>query len=668
MYDFDGAKELRTAWLAGLAPDPRQTVSEWADRHRYLSSRGASEAGPYRTARTPYLREIMDALSPSSPLQRIIFMKAAQVGATEAGNNWIGYVMHRAPGPFLAVQPTTDLAKRLSQQRIDPLIEESPALRALVAPARSRDSGNTVLAKRFPGGQFVLTGANSAVGLRSMPARWVFLDEVDAYPGDVDGEGDPIALAEARTVSFGHRAKMFLVSTPTIKGLSRIEREFALSDQRRYHVPCPHCGTLQWLKFERLRWPKGLPDRVRYHCEACEEPFEERHKTAFMDPANGAHWKATAPPEQIATARSAGIAGFHISALYSPLGWQTWEEIARLWEAAQGNDAALKTVKNTVLGETWAERGEAPDWERLYERRGPHRLGEVAEGVMVLTAGADVQRDRVEIDVWGWGRGLRSWLVDHIVIEGEIGTEPVRQALSELLLRTWRHPSGSEMPISRLAIDSGDGSTTDAVYSWVRAQSRDRVMAIKGMRDGIVTSPVDGPTWVEVTERGRKVRRGVHLWSVKVGYFKSETYRFLRLPQPTDEDLEAGRGWPSGFVHIPRGITSEWVRQLVAEQLVTVKTRTGFAKTEWQQMRERNEALDCRVYARAVAWLMGLDRWDEPRWEQRALALEPPPPVPGEEAAPAPRQLPPDPSVPDPAATAPKRRQSWLGPRRGKWL
>ena len=201
---FDGAEEVRRAWMAGLAPDPSLTVSQWADRHRVLSSRANSEAGPYRTARTPYMKAVMDALSPRNPAQRVVFMKAAQVGSTEAGNNWIGFCMHRAPGPFLAVQPTVDLAKRLSQQRIDPLIEESPDLRALVLPSRSRDAGNTILGKRFPGGQLILTGANSAVGLRSMPARWVFLDEVDAYPGDVDGEGDPIALAEARTISFGH--------------------------------------------------------------------------------------------------------------------------------------------------------------------------------------------------------------------------------------------------------------------------------------------------------------------------------------------------------------------------------------------------------------------------------------------------------------------------------
>jgi phage terminase large subunit GpA-like protein len=250
---FEGAEDIAVAWARGLAPDPAQTVAEWADRHRILSSRAASEAGPYRTSRTPYLKAIMEALPPNNPAQRVVFMKSAQVGATEAGNNWIGFCIHRAPGPILAVQPTTDLAKRLSQQRIEPLIEESPDLRALVLPARSRDAGNTVLAKRFPGGQPVLTGANSAVGLRSMPARWLFLDEVDAYPGDLEGEGDPVALAEARTDSFGHRKKIFLASTPTIKGLSRIEREFELTDQRRYHVPCPHCGGLQWLKFERLR-------------------------------------------------------------------------------------------------------------------------------------------------------------------------------------------------------------------------------------------------------------------------------------------------------------------------------------------------------------------------------------------------------------------------------
>ena len=657
--EFDGAEALRRAWLAGLAPDPAVTVSQWADRHRILSSRAASEAGPYRTARTPFMRAIMDALSPSSPARRVVFMKAAQVGATEAGNNWIGFAMHRAPGPFLAVQPTTDLAKRLSQQRIDPLIEESPELRELVLPSRSRDSGNTILAKRFPGGQLVLTGANSAVGLRSMPARWVFLDEVDAYPGDIDGEGDPVHLAEARTNSFGHRSKVFLASTPTVRGNSRIEREFEMSDQQRYHVPCPHCGGLQWLKFERLRWEAGRPETALYQCEHCEEAIAERHKTWMMDEANGACWMATADEETRARAEAAGVVGFHISALYSPLGWMAWEEIARGWEQAVGNDAALKTMKNTVLGETWQEKGEAPDWQRLYDRREDWQLGVAPEGVLVLTAGADVQRDRIEIDVWGWGRNLQSWLVDHVVLEGETARPEIWHDLTEFLTTTWPHAGGAQMALARLAIDTGDGATTDAVYAWVRSVGRGRVLAVKGVGGFDRSTPVDGPSYVEKTETGRRLRGGVQLWKVAGAVFKSETYRFLRLDPPTDEDLEEGGSWPSGFVHIPRGTPAEWLKQLTAEQLVTVKTRQGFQKLEWQQTRDRNEALDCRVYARAAAWLMGLDRWDEARWE----TLE-------EQVFNGARDAAEAAGVPSrPAAKKPPRRASdWMGTRRGKWF
>ena len=236
---FEGAEDIMRTWRRGMQPDPDLTVSEWADQHRWLSSRASAEPGRYRTARTPYLRAIMDALSPSHPAQRISFMKAAQVGATEAGNNWIGFVIHHAPGPMLAVLPTVEMAKRTSRGRLDPLIEDSPALRERVKPARSRDAGNSMLSKEFPGGILVLTGANSATGLRSMPARYIFLDEVDAYPASADEEGDPVTLAEARTTTFSHRRKVFMVSTPTIRGLSRIEREFEASDQRRYFVPCP---------------------------------------------------------------------------------------------------------------------------------------------------------------------------------------------------------------------------------------------------------------------------------------------------------------------------------------------------------------------------------------------------------------------------------------------
>nr|WP_217425500.1 phage terminase large subunit family protein [Magnetospirillum sp. SS-4] len=586
-----------------MRPDPLLTVSEWADRHRVLSSRASAEPGRYRTARTPYLREIMDCLSPSHPCRRVVFMKGAQVGATEAGNNFLGFIIHHAPGPVLAVQPTVEMAKRNSRQRIDTLIDESPILRERVKPARSRDAGNTMLSKDFPGGTLVMTGANSAVGLRSMPARYLFLDEVDAYPASADEEGDPVALACARMATFAHRAKAFLVSTPTIRGLSRIEREFEASDQRRFFVPCPHCGEMQWLKFERLKWDKGQPASVHYLCEACDQPITESAKATML--AAGV-WRATA------VAEDPGTVGFHISALYSPPGWQSWESIARLWEAAQGSDDALRVFRNTVLGETWVESGEAPDWQRLYDRRETWANGSVPAGGLFLTAGADVQKDRVEIDVWAWGRNLESWLVDHIVIDSGPEHAETWTALERVLGQTWTHASGAALKIARLAIDSGYESS--AVYTWGRRMGVGQVSPIKGVEGFNRSSPVSGPTLVDATEGGKKVRRGARLWTVAVSTFKSETYRYLRLERPTDEELAEGVRFPAGTVHLPSWADSEWCKQFVAEQLVTVKNRRGFSKLEWQKLRERNEALDCRVYARAAAWIAGADRWPEAKW------------------------------------------------------
>jgi phage terminase large subunit GpA-like protein len=600
---FDGDLEIVQAWRDGLTPEPALLVSEWADKHRVLGSRDSAEPGPYRTARTPYLREIMDALSPSHPARRVVFMKGAQVGATTVGTNWIGYVIHHAPGPMLAVQPTTELAKRFSDQRIDPLIEETPAIRERVAPARSRDSGNRQLSKEFPGGQLVMTGANSAVGLRSMSARFLFLDEIDAYPGDVEGEGDPIALAEARARTFGWRRKTFLVSTPTIAGLSRIEREYLASDQRRFFVPCPRCNAMQWLRFERLVWQKGEPGSARYLCEACEHAIGEQHKTAML--AAG-EWRATAVSDDPHTI------GFHISALYSPVGWLSWSEIARSWEAAQGDDRAIKTFKNTVLGETWQESGEAPDWQRLYERREDWPIGTVPAGGLFLTAGADVQRDRIEVSIWAWGRGLESWFVDHVVIDGGPERAETWARLTTLLSRTWPHVSGARLGLAKLAIDTG--YEAPAVYAWARRAGHAQVVPVKGVDGFNRAAPIVGPSYVDVTEGGRKLRRGARLWTIAVATFKSETYRFLRLSRPTDEVLAAGGTYPPGYVHLPRGMEAEWVKQLVAEQLVSVRTKRGFARLEWQKLWQRNEVLDCRVYARAAAWIAGADRWTETTW------------------------------------------------------
>jgi len=600
---FDGAEDLLRSWGLGIRPDADLTVSQWADAHRMLGSRASAEPGRYRTSRTPYMREIMDALSPSSAVQRVVFMKAAQVGATEAGNNWIGFAIHQAPGPMLAVQPTVELAKRNSRQRIDPLIEESAALRERVKPARSRDAGNTMLSKEFAGGILIMTGANSAVGLRSTPARYIFLDEVDAYPASADEEGDPVSLAEARSLTFAHRRKVFLVSTPTIRGLSRIEREYEASDQRRFFVPCPHCHQFQWLKFERLRWEKTRPEAAEYHCEGCERPIAEHHKTAMLE---AGEWRATA------VAADPGTVGYHLSALYSPIGWLSWERIVRSWEAAQGSDEAIRAFKNTILGETWVETGEAPDWSRLYDRREAWKPGIVPAGGLFLTAGADVQKDRIEVDVWAWGRGGTSWLVDHIVIDGGPDHQGAWAELTKLLDRTWAHQNGAHLRLAKLAVDTG--YEAPAVYAWSRRQGVAQVAPVKGVEGFNRSSPVSGPTYVDVTDAGKRLRRGARLWTVAVSTFKAETYRHLGLPRPTKEDLAEGAIFPPGTVHLPEWVESEWLKQLVAEELVTVRTKRGFARLEWQKLRERNEALDCRVYARAAAWIVGADRWSEARW------------------------------------------------------
>nr|DAJ92783.1 MAG TPA: terminase large subunit [Caudoviricetes sp.] len=612
MNDYEGAQEIERAWRDGLTPDPLLTVSEWSDRHRMLSSKASAEPGRWRTSRTPYLKDIMDCLSPTSPVERVVFMKAAQLGATEMGSNWIGYVIHHAPGPMMAVWPTVEMAKRNSKQRIDPLIEESAALAELIAPARSRDSGNTILAKEFRGGVLVMTGANSAVGLRSMPVRYLFLDEVDGYPLDVEGEGDAISLAEARTRTFARR-KIFIVSTPTISGASAIEREYEASDQRRYFVPCPHCKHPQWLRFEQLRWDKGQPETAAYVCESCGTAIAEHHKTWMLERGE---WRAMGEGK---------TAGFHLSSLYSPVGWRAWRDIAAAWEAAvnkeSGSAAAIKTFKNTELGETWVEEGEAPDWQRLVERREDYRIGSVPSGGLLLVAGADVQKDRIEVSVWAFGRGKESWLIEHRVLMGDTARDTVWKALAAMLAEQWTHACGAQMPLARLALDTG--FATQEAYAFVRACHDPRVMAVKGVARGAAL--IGTPTAVDMTQGGKKLRRGIKVYSVAGGIAKLELYNNLRKTPEVAEDGVAIR-YPTGFVHLPK-LDAEYLQQLCAEQLITRRDRNGFPVREWQKMRERNEALDCYVYARAAASNAGLDRFEERHWREleRQIGVAPPP-------------------------------------------
>lgn len=579
---------------SGLKPDSVISVSEWADTNRVLSQTSSAEPGKFRTSRTPYLKDIMDALSPSSPYEKVVFMKGAQIGGTEAGNNWVGFVIDQAPGPMLVVQPTVEMGKRWSKGRLAPLIQDTLCLKNKVKDPRSRDSGNTVQSKEFQGGQIVITGANSAVGLRSMPVRYLFCDEVDAYPPDADSEGDPLTLAIQRTSTFA-RKKIFIVSTPTIKGLSRIEKEFENTDQRYFFVPCPHCGHYQILKWEGIQRDTSI-NEVVYICENCKKPIREFSKTEML--AAG-EWRAT---NEIET--SSKTVGFHISSLYSPLGWLSWADCYANFEAAKNNEQLLKAWTNTTLGLTWEEKGDVPDWGILFDRRESYQIGVVPRGGYVLTAGVDVQNDRLEIEVVAWGHNLESWSVDYRIIFGSPTTPEVWQKLTSVLQEEFESEDGVPRKINMLAIDTG--FSTQNVYAWVRSQSPYNVMAIKGTDQSIV--PLNSPTKVDINFKGKKIIGGVRLWKIGVSLLKGELYGWLK--QTRKEDGSA----PHGYCHFPEYAT-EYFKQLTAEQLVT-KIVKGYPKREWQKLRDRNEALDCRVYARAAAIAIGIDRWSDHRWEQ----------------------------------------------------
>ena len=597
------------------------TISEWSDAYRFLSPKSAAEPGRWRTERTPYLREIMDQLSPHQRAQRVVFMKGAQIGGTETGNNWIGYVIHMAPGPMMAVAPTVEMAKRNSKQRIDPLVEDSQELKARIKPARSRDSGNTVLSKEFPGGVLVMTGANSAVGLRSMPARYLLMDEVDGYPGDVEGEGDPILLAERRSATFQGRRKVFLVSTPTLKGVSRIAREFDHSDQRYFHVPCPRCGHEQPLRLSQLRWQEGNPSDVVYECESCEEGIAEHHKTAML--ATG-RW--------IATAKGDGqTVGYHLSSLYSPVGWFSWSDAAAMFEQAKEHPELMKSFVNTVLGEPFEEEHEAPDWERLYARRETYAQGIVPRPGLFLTAGVDVQKDRLECEVVAWGRDKESWSVEYLVLDGDTARRDVWQKLEEVLRRDWPHDTGHSMPIRVMAVDSG--YATQDVYAWAKGHPQ-AVWGAGGARAGQPRTVVamkgqdrDIALILSVSKAGvGGRRRGLRVWNVSGPVAKVELYRWLKLDWPSECEREHGAPYPAGSCHFPQ-YSEEYFKQLTAEKRI-IRVHRGYPRAVWEKDPTRNnEALDCRVYARAAASIYGLDRFSERHWRQLEETLGNPVPT-----------------------------------------
>lgn len=624
----DPSALCRSAFAEGLALDPDRTVSEWADEHRILSKKASAEPGRWSTERTPYLRELMDTLSPSNPTQVVVFQKPTQIGGTEAGNNWLGSIIEQGLGPTMVVLPTSNAAKRASRTRIAPMIEETPTLRGKVSEAKSRDSSNTVLMKEFDGGVMLLAGANSATELKSSPVRNLMLDETEEYPSDVDGQGDPEELAEKRTDTFA-RKKIYKCSTPTIVG-GRIDRAYRSSDQRLYFVACPRCRHEQNLRFEQLRWETrkvwevtraddgvivqvseeeaeaaGAIERdtnelidVFYECQGCQGRIDEHLKPELLA---GGKWVAQNPGPDRA-------AGFKINALYSPLGWFGWRQVVLKHIDAERDTTGTKkkTFVNTVLGEAYEEAGDAIEPHWLKQRvDATYRLGQIQPECLLLFAGVDVQGDRLECYVVGYGRDRRSWIVDRQIIFGPPAVDGTWSGLEDMLGKGYEHPGGTSMRIERMAIDASDGNTTHFVRAFVRKWSPSaRVIAVKGQA-AAGKALIGKPTKQDVNYRGRLMKKGVDLWPYGADTAKGSLYARLRIEA-------AG----PGYVHIPAGLPDNFFEQLTAERRVTRYLR-GQPRTEWVLERgRRNEALDCVCMADAAAESWGVARTPWERLEQ----------------------------------------------------
>lgn len=578
-------------------PRPLTTVSAWSDKYRVLTSKGSGEPGQWRTERVPFAREPMDCLSASSPVQRIVLMFAAQMTKTEIGLNWIGYVMQHAPAPMLVVLPTLEVRKRWVRQRLDPLLNETPVIRALFDARRARDAGNAEDLKDFPGGMLVIGGANSPASLSSMPIRYVLCDEVDRFPWEVGNEGDPLGLIDERTKTFPRR-KVLLVSTPTTKGASRIETEYEASDMRQYHVPCPHCGEFQVLAWRHADGSYGIrhneaTGRTWYACKECGADIEEHHKPEMLERGR---WIARHPER--------AVRGYHISGLYSPIGLGfTWAEIWQKWQNAHGDTANLKRFINTTLGESWEEQGDSIEDIALIARLEEYPVN---PPIALITAGVDVQKDRLEITVDGWGAGEECWTLDHIILGGDTARADVWDELAETL---------KDSGVQFAAIDSG--YNTSMVYAFV--EKRRWCVAVKGV------TGMGRPLIEDEKKRKQRLRtrrkKGVAVEPLGVDQGKALVYSRLKLIQPGP-----------GFVHFPSdaAFDDEYFAQLAAEKLVTkIKGTRPFQ--EWVQTRPRNEALDCKVYGMAAMRLSGKDlsrREHQPAANPALATTEPAQPTP----------------------------------------
>jgi Bacteriophage tail assembly protein len=589
-----------------VKPKAQMTVSEWADQNRILSGEGSAEPGPWKTSRTPFLREVMDALSEDSPDEKVVFMKSSQVGGTESGSNWIGYIMDHAKGPAAVVMPTERSLNDWVSQKFDPMSNDTPAVAEALAKRSNKSSDNNAQRKKFTGGILYFKTAGSTAELKSTSLRYAMADEVDEWEWSTD-QGDPIKLLDIRLTAF-HDAKLFIVSTPTMKDASHIEEEFEGGDQRRYHVPCPHCGEYQVLRWQNLRWEKDAANprklqAVFYCCEHHGCVIEEHHKTDML--ARG-RWVAHAPENRYKS--------YHISALYSPAGLgKSWRALAYEWIDAQDDPKDLMVFVNTRLGESFADRSHDIKLNMLQARAEPYPLRTIPVGCLVLTAGIDTQDDRLEVQITGHGMHDKTWPIDYHVLPGNPADESLWLALEEYLkAAVFPNHYGRQLRIEATAIDTG-GHHTHMVYNFVRSASRNglmRVIACKGAST-YGRAILGRPSLQDVNWRGQTIKKGVALYLVGADTAKHLLYN--RLNGDSDKDPSERK------VHFSQHLDASYFDGLVAE---TYNPR----KNRWERKKgKRNEPLDTWVLSIAASHHpeLYLHKWRKSDWERRRAMIEP---------------------------------------------
>lgn len=570
-FPFISIKAVAAAALATLAPPPDMTVSEWADKHRRLSAESSAMPGIYRTSMTEYMREPMDMVGKVG-VRRITCQFSAQVAKSTFIENVIGYLMHYDPCPILHVSPTLSSMKMFSKERLAPMLRDSPVLRNLVKDVRARDSGNTIDSKKFSGGNLAMVGANAPAGLASRPVRVVLFDEVDRFERSAGTEGDPIALAIKRATTYWNRI-IIMVSTPGDKGVSRIEEEFERGDQRHFWVPCPDCGVYQRLRWENVRWNEGDPDSAYYCCDSddgCGSCWDDLQRNTAV--SNG-EWRAEKPWN--------GNVSYHLNQIYSP--FAPLSDGVRDFLDAKNNPELLKTWVNTFLGETWEDAGVRLDHTDLMEQREEY-ASKIPDGVTILTGAVDVQDDRLEIELLGWGDDAETWSIEYKVIYGDLSTKAPWDELKSYLSQSFDHPTFGEMSIRATCIDTGGHFTRNA-YAFTRELPR--VFAIKGV-SGMGKPFVGRPSRNNIGK--------VQLFPVGVDTIKEVVTARLRVN-------EQGTG---GYCHFPHTYDDKYFRGITAEKLMTRFVK-GRKRTEWVPIYKRNEPFDLRVYNTAALEILNVD-------------------------------------------------------------